>query len=361
MAYTPNNPNGQATKTNSAPVVLASDQGNLPTTVVTATPSATAVLQNAAVATGNGANLTVTGYGTALVQILGTFVATISFEVSSDAGVTWDPIAATKIGASTVGNTAFNTGQYRLTVTGFDLLRARVTWTSGTSVTINARATNAVNSSKIVVLAPSTNAIGKVGLVDSALADFGSAANPLRVQGGTAGFSVTVAAGAAVIGALTANQSVNAAQINGVAPLMGNGVTGTGAQRVSIASDSTGQVAIFGRATGGATSFTLISAATTNATLVKASAGTLFGLNVTNNGAAARYLKLYNLTVAPTVGTSAPVMTLMIPAGGGIAVQIPPQGINFSVGISYALTAGITLADTAAVAVSEVAVNGSFV
>lgn len=39
--------------------------------------------------------------------------------------------------------------------------------------------------------------------------------------------------------ALAANQSVNVAQINGVAPLMGNGVTGTGSMRVTIASDTT--------------------------------------------------------------------------------------------------------------------------
>lgn len=39
--------------------------------------------------------------------------------------------------------------------------------------------------------------------------------------------------------ALPANQSVNAAQINGVTPLMGNGVTGTGSPRVTIASDNT--------------------------------------------------------------------------------------------------------------------------
>lgn len=39
--------------------------------------------------------------------------------------------------------------------------------------------------------------------------------------------------------ALPANQSVNTAQINGVTTLMGNGVTGTGSQRVTIASDNT--------------------------------------------------------------------------------------------------------------------------
>ncbi len=63
-----------------------------------------------------------------------------------------------------------------------------------------------------------------------------------------------LAAGSAVIGkvaidqttpgttnlvALAANQSVNVAQINGVTPLMGNGTAGTGAQRVTIASDNT--------------------------------------------------------------------------------------------------------------------------
>ena len=39
--------------------------------------------------------------------------------------------------------------------------------------------------------------------------------------------------------ALAANQSMNNAQINGVTPLMGNGITGTGSQRVTIASDNT--------------------------------------------------------------------------------------------------------------------------
>lgn len=48
---------------------------------------------------------------------------------------------------------------------------------------------------------------------------------------------VTLGAGANTIGALTANQSVNVAQINGATPLMGAGNTGTGSQRVTIATD----------------------------------------------------------------------------------------------------------------------------
>lgn len=46
-------------------------------------------------------------------------------------------------------------------------------------------------------------------------------------------------AGSNTIGALTANQSINNAQIAGVATTTGNGVTGTGSQRVTIASDNT--------------------------------------------------------------------------------------------------------------------------
>ena len=53
------------------------------------------------------------------------------------------------------------------------------------------------------------------------------------------GSAVTLAAGTATIGQLTANQSVNVAQINGVTPLMGNGLTGTGSARVTVASDNT--------------------------------------------------------------------------------------------------------------------------
>ena len=48
-----------------------------------------------------------------------------------------------------------------------------------------------------------------------------------------------LATGANVIGALSANQSVNNAQVGGVAVSTGNGVSGTGVQRVAIASDNT--------------------------------------------------------------------------------------------------------------------------
>lgn len=45
-------------------------------------------------------------------------------------------------------------------------------------------------------------------------------------------------------GVSSSKYQTNVAQINGVAPTMGNGVSGTGVQRVTIASDSTGQVTL---------------------------------------------------------------------------------------------------------------------
>lgn len=84
----------------------------------------------------------------------------------------------------------------------------------------------------------------------------------LRTVGtGVLSASSVLTAGAAIIGkvgidqttpgttnlvALAANQSVNVAQMNGTTVTMGNGVAGTGVQRVTLASDSTANIATIG-------------------------------------------------------------------------------------------------------------------
>jgi hypothetical protein len=111
--------------------------------------------------------------------------------------------------------------------------------------------------------------------------------------------------------------------------------------------------------TGGATPSKTISAASTNATSVKGSAGTLYGIQVTNINAAVRYLKLYDKATAPTVGTDTPVKVIAIPgnaAGAGAMVAFP-VGVAFTLGIAFALTTGATDADTGAVAANEIIVN----
>ncbi len=102
------------------------------------------------------------------------------------------------------------------------------------------------------------------------------------------------------------------------------------------------------------------SAATTNATLVKSTAGTLWSIAVSNTNAAARFLKLFNLTTAPTVGTSVPVFTVAIPSGGTVLVNGGSNGIRFSTGISLAITGAAGDLDTTVIGAGEVKVATTY-
>lgn len=187
----------------------------------------------------------------------------------------------------------------------------------------------------------------------------GSGVTGTGVQRVVLATDVALPAGANVIGALTVNQSVNKAQINGVAPLMGNGVTGTGSQRVTIASDNTAFTVNTTPTTPTASIIT--SAASTNATSVKASAGTLYSITVSNAGAAAAFVKLYNLATAPTVGTSVIALTIPVPASGVVTIPLGAQGMRFGTGIALAITNLVGEADATAVAANQVKVLTSYV
>lgn len=74
-----------------------------------------------------------------------------------------------------------------------------------------------------------------------ALGTAGSASADVITVQGIASMTALKVDGSAVTQpvSISGNQAVNVAQINGVTPLMGNGTTGTGSQRVTIASDNT--------------------------------------------------------------------------------------------------------------------------
>jgi hypothetical protein len=96
------------------------------------------------------------------------------------------------------------------------------------------------------------------------------------------------------------------------------------------------------------------SAATTNAQVVKASPARLMSVAANNINAAARFLKLYDKATAPTLGTDVPVLTIPIPAGGIVSMSLGAVGVDFSAGLSIAITALGTDADTTAVAANEI-------
>jgi hypothetical protein len=307
MAYIPPNPNGANTAANSAPVVIAYDQTALP--IVNSQSTINVGTWTSATTAGTVVSLAVAGYNTVSVTLINTTTMTagvLTFEASPDSGTTWFPI--------TMGRTDSYTSELTSTLSSAPITRA---WWGTVAAFTNFR----VRLSTVI--------------------------------SGTGTATVKVTTQSAPSQAVLTVGQATAANLNAT-------VTGTVTANVAAGSNLIGKVNIATQTTGGATSFTLISAASTNATFVKASAGLLYMLAATNNGASVAFLKLYNKASAPTVGTDTPVMTFLLPAGGGITVPIPVQGITFSTGIAYALTGLATTADTTAVALSQIQLNGAY-
>lgn len=107
---------------------------------------------------------------------------------------------------------------------------------------------------------------------------------------------------------------------------------------------------------GGLSIKRLLSAATNNAQNVKASAGQLYGWEIANTNAAARYVKLYNETTTPAPATDVAALVIQVPASGK-AVASHDTGIAFSVGIGLATVTGIAEADNTAVGAGDLEVN----
>lgn len=205
-------------------------------------------------------------------------------------------------------------------------------------------------------------------------------AGTVTANAGTGTLAVSLAAapvlvaGAAVIGkvgidqttpgttnlvALAANQSVNAAQINGVTPLMGNGVTGTGSQRVTIASDNSPfsvNATPTPATSGGASIYHAVAAATTNTANVKASAGQVYGWSVFNNAAYNIYVKLHNTAGTPTAGASV-AYTIGVPAGGGSNIDLGPGALAFGTGIGISAVKDLADAGTTVLVASDCVIN----
>ena len=140
------------------------------------------------------------------------------------------------------------------------------------------------------------------------------------------------------------------------------GATGAGSQNVTqvngtaiSASNPLFEQPVAGT-TGGSTPNHAMSAASTNATSLKASAGQVYGLTLSNAAASARYFKIYNKATAPTVGTDTPISTIQIPANG-TAIRVYPVGLALGTGIAYACTTGIADTDTGATGANEVSMD----
>lgn len=216
---------------------------------------------------------------------------------------------------------------------------------------------------------PSTNAL----TVQAVTIGSGTAANAARVELANNGTGVL-----ATVGTVTTVSTVtNLAQMNGAALLMGNGVTGTGSQRVTIASDNTAfSVNVANaNANGSATEansspvvgkLTPTSASASALTdvacgsavdrcVLKASAGNFYGVYA--ECSVACWLMVFNATSAPSNGSTTAgkssgnmVDCVSIPAADQRGISYTVFPVAMSVGITAAISstpcATLTLATT---------------
>lgn len=91
-------------------------------------------------------------------------------------------------------------------------------------------------------------------------------------------------------------------------------------------------------------------------TEIKATAGQLFTLFITNLDATNVYARLYNLTAANADETDTPVARFLVPTGGGIQFSTP-LGSAFSTAITLRVTTGAADTDTGVLSANEVFVT----
>lgn len=216
-------------------------------------------------------------WSTVYLQILGTFVGTITFQISND-NANWVSIPALNVEQAGYVTSATAPGVFVIPIHAM-YVRARLTaYTSGT--------------------------VQAVGFLSGTGAELN-----------TASVTATLAVATALIGDVG----------------LGIRTTTTNASLI----------------------FKIMSLATTNATVVKAAVGRLYGYTFSNTTASYKYVKIYNKSTAPVVGTDAPIDVIAIPPNDSVA-YMNPFGVYHSVGISYAITELAPDSDATAVAVNDV-------
>lgn len=183
--------------------------------------------------------------------------------------------------------------------------------------------------------------------------------NATVVGTGTFAVQATLAAGSAVVGKVSIDQTTpgttNGVQVNAALPAGTNAIGKLAANSgvdigdvdvtsISAGANLIGDVGIQPRATNGlstmnATSSDGATALTNSAQVIKASAGKLYGYFIYNPNSSAQFVQFYNTAAASvTVGTTAPLFMLTIPASSG-ANLMSDIGITFSnAGWSWAAT-----------------------
>ena len=94
------------------------------------------------------------------------------------------------------------------------------------------------------------------------------------------------------------------------------------------------------------TAASVATTASTNAAVVKSTAGTLFNVSVSNPTATPAFVKLYNKSTTPIVGTDVPIITVPVAGNSAVSFDFGSLGARFGSGIGRAVTGAIAATDT---------------
>lgn len=297
-------------------------------------------LQDAVAANGNGTSLRVAEHATALLEVSGTFSATVNFEVTvdplatADASATWYAIDAVKRDGGTRATTTTAAGQYVVDVSGNTRVRARVSGYASGNVTVRAlampyEASGGAADAQVGEITPGT-----------AAANLGKAEDAAHASGDTGVFILAV------------RDDTPAA-------------TGADGDYVAVLSDANGSVyqAPAASATVVGTGTLFDADANNTAQVLKASAGRLYALEVSNPNTTDVFVQLFDVAAGGvTVGTTTPKLSLLVPGGTGASNRggmdkVFTVPVAFDTAITYAVT---TTPTGSADPTSDVTLNAFF-
>jgi hypothetical protein len=238
----------------------------------------------------------------------------------------------------------------------------------------------AVATGKAAAARITNNRALHTNLRNQAGTEIGTASNPIQVSlantaaNATAvkvdGSAVTQPVSGTVTTSPPANASTNIAQVNGVTPLMGNGVTGTGSPRVTVASDNSDIPMKISQATPGTTNGVRTDNSGATGSAVPARADYIAGNDGTNlvglyidpcqRGAKTSYP--VNISTATTVRFAAPAASKKTYVCDIVLIAAAADNVNIIEGTGGTCgtgTAGV-LGGTTAATGANFAANGGF-
>lgn len=316
MAYNPVNPNGQATSANSSPVVVASDQSAIAVSANAANRPTTTTMQNGATANGNGTSLPVTGYATALLNIVSSPAmsggTTVNFEASVD-DTTWVSINAHTVGANTISTTTTADGDYRINSAGYKSIRARISGYSAGTVTIKGYT------------------VANAGPVTTVNANLVGSSIPTTVMGTASSLSVTpiqanaASLNATVTGTVTANAGTGSFTVAQATP--GNLLVTPVQANASSLNVTVANTVTIGGVTGTASSLSM--------TPIQANAASLYTTAQLQSG------------TGVTIGSTLNALDVNLKAGSAASVFVTPMqanasSLNVSVGNTVTVSGTVT-------------------